>query len=417
MNPLPSEAKGLSDPLQSDPGTLLGAHAVLGAHAATPLLLLHEAPLVSNVGAMQRLCDEAGARLMPHAKTTMSPQILKRQAAAGAAGFTVASVRQARALSALGHRRLLIANQVVQRQDLHWIAAAGAAPDGWIAFFVDSMAGIERIDAALRDFGAGPPLRVFVELGIVGGRGGVRSPDEAAALVGRLREHPRVRIEGLAAFEGILDAEDPATPVRLESWLSSVETCWRALAAPSRGQVPAPGFGLTFGSSVFPETVVDHFAPHTSTGDLDLILRSGCYVTHDDGVYQRQRAARRGCVELLDLRPALELWSTVLSTPEPGLAILDFGRRDVGVDAGLPSVRRRLADGDAAPRDLAGHRVDRLNDHHAMVVSDPGRVAPLVVGDRIGLGVSHPCTVLDKWRLLPVVDDTLRITDLAATIF
>ena len=61
------------------------------------------------------------------------------------------------------------------------------------------------------------------------------------------------------------------------------------------------------------------------------LLRSGCYVTHDHGHYQRlvQRVNERcGCTD--GLRPALQLWTCVQSVPEPGLAILTAGRRDVG---------------------------------------------------------------------------------------
>jgi D-serine dehydratase len=43
--------------------------------------------------------------------------------------------------------------------------------------------------------------------------------------------------------------------------------------------------------------------------------------------------------------------------------------------------------------------------------------ADMQVGDMIGLGVSHPCTTFDKWRLLYVVDDGYNIASAVQTYF
>ena len=96
-------------------------------------------------------------------------------------------------------------------------------------------------------------------------------------------------------------------------------------------------------------------------------------------------------------RPALELWAQVVSRPEPELALLSAGRRDVGFDAGLPvPLRARRRDGAAAR--LADAEVTGLNDQHAYLRLDPGTA--LAPGDVVCLGISHPCTTLDKWRLI-----------------
>ena len=33
------------------------------------------------------------------------------------------------------------------------------------------------------------------------------------------------------------------------------------------------------------------------------------------------------------------------------------------------------------------------------------------VGDRVALGISHPCTTFDKWHWMPMVDDDYRVVD------
>jgi D-serine dehydratase len=149
------------------------------------------------------------------------------------------------------------------------------------------------------------------------------------------------------------------------------------------------------------------------------LLRSGCYVTHDHGTYTRMlqaMAPRLGCDCGDALRPALEVWALVQSRPEPGLAIVGAGKRDLSFDMGLPTPIARAAPGVLLPQSApAGWRIDGLNDQHAYLRWDAtdaalDALAP-VVGERIGLGISHPCTTFDKWRWMPVVEADYRVSD------
>ena len=131
-------------------------------------------------------------------------------------------------------------------------------------------------------------------------------------------------------------------------------------------------------------------------------LRSGCYLTHDDGLYHADVTAAR-----IELRPALcacgRRWC---SRPEPGLALLTMGRRDVSFDQDLPMPLRA----DATARVDQAQRPARL--------SEARRPTERVeVGDWIEFGISHPCTVFDKWQLIPVLDDDDRVVDLIRTFF
>ena len=105
----------------------------------------------------------------------------------------------------------------------------------------------------------------------------------------------------------------------------------------------------------------------------------------------------------------------VLSRPEPELAILGFGKRDVAYDDGLPipfEVRRRSGERVAVGQEMS---ILSLNDQHARV-GIPGQVA-LGPGDLIGFHITHPCTTFDKWRLLPLVDDDCGVVGAVATYF
>jgi D-serine dehydratase len=115
------------------------------------------------------------------------------------------------------------------------------------------------------------------------------------------------------------------------------------------------------------------------------------------------------------LKPALELWACVHSMPEPGRAIVSIGKRDTSFDAGLPRPIkwcRSRADG---PQALVGHEVVRLDDQHAYL--DIPAESPLIVGDLVGFGISHPCTTFDRWPALYLVDDGLTVTGTVQTFF
>jgi D-serine dehydratase len=152
------------------------------------------------------------------------------------------------------------------------------------------------------------------------------------------------------------------------------------------------------------------------------VLRSGCYLTSDHGSYQRllaQLDARESHGE--GLRPALEVWSTVQSRPEPGLAILTMGKRDASYDEALPTPLFTHRPGSAAalPRALPpGCTIFKMNDQHAYLSLPEGDIREtLQVGDLVGCGISHPCTTFDKWQVLLAVDDAYNVLEALNTFF
>ncbi|WP_264371571.1 type III PLP-dependent enzyme domain-containing protein [Pulveribacter suum] len=96
----------------------------------------------------------------------------------------------------------------------------------------------------------------------------------------------------------------------------------------------------------------------------------------------------------------------VQSVSEAGQALLTCGRHDLSYDLEMPipvSLARR---GALVAKAVPGHwSVSALNDQHASLCLN-GEAPPAQqprVGDRVELGLSHPCTTFDKWRWMPVV--------------
>ncbi|KAF1023907.1 MAG: D-threonine aldolase [Paracidovorax wautersii] len=395
---------------------------VLAGDLPLPLALIKREALAHNLDWMQRYAQGQGVDMAPHGKTTMSPQLFARQLDAGAWGITFATVAQLTVGVAAGVRRALIANQVVQDDDLAGIQQLRAAhADLRVVFLVDSLAQLGLIDGWAARHAGTPPFEVMLEIGVDGARTGCRTHDEALALARALRASPAVRLVGIECYEGQgatgQSGPDTAYATTLMDRVQAV-----AQAANAEQLFEADELLFSAGGSAIFDLVAGRLRP-TLGRPVRGLLRSGCYVTHDHGFYGRMVAAvnqRIGCDCADGLRPAMEVWAAVQSRPEPGLAILAVGRRDLSFDITLPMPIARAARGALQPQAVpASWKITALNDQHAYLRWDAGAddaLAP-VVGERIGLGISHPCTTFDKWRWMPIVDEGYGVVDAITTHF
>jgi D-serine dehydratase len=399
-------ASGMDGPA---PEGLAGtAPALHAAGFSYPVLTLRESALAGNLAAMAAYCAGAGVELAPHGKTAMSPELAARQLASGAWGITVATIGQLRAYRAFGFPRLLLANELVDETGIAWLAGELAADPGFSAYcYVDSTDGVAILDRVLAARPAGRRLPVLVEIGL--GRTGCRTDDQALTVAKAAAATSTLTVAGVAGYEGTISGTDAQA-------LGRVALFCRRLANLAVVMAGDDEFIVTAGGSVYFDVVTRELTAGGSgfPAGMTVVLRSGGYLFHDHGFYQRVTPAARGVAGAPVLRPALELWAQVVSRPEPGLALLSAGRRDAGFDAGLPvPLRARRRDGEAAA--LAGAEVTGLNDQHAYLRLDPDTA--LAPGDMVCLGISHPCTTLDKWRVIPVLDEEDRVIDAVHTFF
>jgi D-serine dehydratase len=394
---------------------------VLAGDLPFPIAVLKRDAVAHNVDWLQRQARHWGIDLAPHGKTTMSPQLFQRQLDAGAWGITFATVTQLAVGVATGVRRALIANQVLGDADLAAIQQLLREHAGLrIVFLVDSIAQLELIDAWSARHTGSVPFEVLLELGLPGGRTGCRTHDEALALAQRLHASTAVDFVGVECYEGLGAKGDSEVDVPYAAALMDrVEAIARECAA--RGLFDADEVLLSAGGSAIFDLVATRLTPALGRPVRGL-LRSGCYVTHDHGHYKRfvnAVEARLGCAPGSALQPALEVWTHVQSCPEPGLALLAAGRRDLSFDIEMPMPLWRAARGAMAPRAVpSGWKVTALNDQHAHLrwaAADAGD-APQV-GERVALGISHPCTTFDKWHWMPLVDEHYRVVDAAVMHF
>lgn len=352
---------------------------------ATPLLTLDAAALEHNVALMADWLASRGLQIAPHGKTTMAPQLWQQLIDGGAWGITLATPWQVQVARAHGFARIILANQVIDPKALAWIGAELADPEFGLLCWVDSVDAVDAMTAGLRN--AARAVDVVVELGAPGGRTGARGVAAAMDVVTAVERSPELRLAGVGGYEGSYARERSAAGVdAIERYLADVVSVYQRIAWDTRPM-------LTAGGSAWFDVVAEVLGGFV--GEAAVILRSGAYQIHDDGFYT-------GITPLTGFRSAMHGWSSVLSTPEPGLALLDGGKRDFPYDEGMPVTEHGV--------------IRKLNDQHAYLDSTTARV-----GDIVRLGLSHPCTAFDKWRLIPVVDDVSSddplVVDLVHTWF
>jgi D-serine deaminase-like pyridoxal phosphate-dependent protein len=225
---------------------------------------------------------------------------------------------------------------------------------------------------------------VLVELGDAGGRSGARGDGTARAVADAVTASPRLRLRGVAGYEGSFGSKRTTEVIeRVRGYLRGMVTLFDEFAAAG---VLTESL-ITAGGSAWFDLVADELAPLSDRATV--VVRSGAFQAHDDvfyaGISPFAGSAR-------EFRPALNAWARVLSRPEPTLVLLDAGKRDLPSDLDLPVVHG-----------VPGARVTQLADQHSFVELPAD--STLGVGDVVRLGISHPCTAFQLWRLLPEVHD------------
>jgi D-serine dehydratase len=387
---------------------------VLHADTSFPVAVLKTSALRHNLDWMRDFCVRHGALLAPHGKTTMSPQLFGAQLGNGAWGMTLATATQVQVAHRFGVRRILLANQLVARADINSVLALmHGDPDFEFFALADSVEGVERLAQATAGHALARPLPLLVEMGLAGKRAGCRSINEAMAVARAIAAAPGLQLAGIEGYEGLLVSDNREADLRaVDDFLAQLVELARM--ADAEDLFDGPEVLLSAGGSSYFDLVARGLAGvHGLSRPVKTIIRSGCYLTSDHGLYQRHIAQLNQRAAAADgLRAALEVWSVVQSRPERTLAILSMGKRDASYDSDLPTPLFAHRPGPGAPRELpAGCSIVKMNDQHAYLrlPEDDAICDKLAVGDLVGCGISHPCTTFDKWPLMLAVDDDYHV--------
>jgi D-serine dehydratase len=378
-----------------------------------PSAVLYEDRLLSNLNWMREFVAAYGVKLAPHGKTTMAPKLFQMQLQAGAWGITLATSHQTLVAYRHGVRRVLMANQLVGKENMAIIARLLQDPEFEYYCLVDSAAQVELLGAFYSNCGL--RLRVLLELGVEGGRTGVRNDEQLQSVLAELSHwRDSIALCGVEIYEGVLDDE-----ASIRAFLNRAVAVTRRLIVEERFQ-QAPML-LSGAGSAWYDVVAQVFSSAKFGDSVEIVLRPGCYLTHDVGAYREAQAKikqRNPIAHQMQsgLLPALQVWAYVQSVPEAEKAIIGLGKRDAAFDSGLPTPALHFRPGDASPKAALAHwTLTKMMDQHAYMqisVQDD-----LCVGDMIGFDISHPCLTFDKWRTLPVLNAEYDVIDIVHTFF
>jgi D-serine dehydratase len=412
ISPLNKGIGLLSDALEPDEIVARGWN-LLNEDMTLPCAVLYEDKLRHNLEWMKRFIGSYGVQLAPHGKTTMAPKLFQMQLESGAWGITLATAHQTMVAWKHGVRRVLMANELIGRQNMSIIADLLKDPEFEYFCLVDSAEQVEHLGAFFA--GRGQRLNVLLELGVMGGRTGVRDRGQEQAVVRALgRWHHAIALCGMEMYEGVLD-EESAIRAFLQR---AVDTTLRLIA---EGRFERSPVLLSGAGSAWYDVVAEEFSAAHFGDAVEIVLRPGCYLTHDVGSYKKAQArilASNPIAKTMQsgLETALHVWAYVQSVPEANKAIVTLGKRDAAFDSGLPTPALHYRPGEAAPKPApAGWTLSKMMDQHAYMQID--RQDSIRVGDMVGFDISHPCLTFDKWRVMPVLNGGFQVVDVVQTFF
>ncbi len=388
-----------------------------------PAAVLRRSALEANGRWMRAFAKHAGAVMAPHGKTPMAPQIFARQLADGAWGMTCATIGHLRTYRRFGVQRVIFANQIPSRAGAAWLAQELLRDPGFEIFvFVDSVEGADILADAAAAVKLNRPIPLLLETGFPSARTGVRSLDDGLALARHIATRKgQIALAGAATFEGVVPGgSDPNMEPNVEALFADTVRLAEACAREGLFSADHPVI-LSAGGSRFFDLAAKRLGDAEVGGDKLVVLRSGCYVSHDANHYERafERLLERTHGDTGApgrLRPAIEVWAQVQSHPEPTRWYANLGRRDVSFDLEPPKPQHWLRpDVHTGAQPLDGVITSGLSDQHVHLLAENG--SPLQFGDHVGFGISHPCTTFDKWRVLFEVDDDDRVIGAVATFF
>ena len=240
-----------------------------------PTAVLYEDRLRHNLEWMQRFANAYGVKLAPHGKTTMAPKLFDMQLKSGAWGITLATAQQTQVAYQHGVRRVLMANQLIGKENMAIISRLIERAGFEYYCLVDSAAQIDLLGGFYSQ--RAQRLHVLLELGMMSGRTGIRDGEQLNAALSALDRWPDTLVlSGIEIYEGVLDDE-----ALIRDLLQRAVAVTQKLIAERRfRRMPLL---LSGAGSAWYDVVADIFTKAALGDAVEVVLRPGCYLTHDAG--------------------------------------------------------------------------------------------------------------------------------------
>jgi D-serine deaminase-like pyridoxal phosphate-dependent protein len=342
---------------------------------STPLPVIDEAKLASNIARVQTYMDSHSIAFRPHIKTHKIPSVAAQQAAAGAKGINCQKITEAEVFAEAGFEDLLITFNILGGEKLERLVALNERIGG-LKVVADSATTIAGLAQA---FAGRKPLAVLVECDTGGGRCGVQSPEQAVTLAEQI-----VAASGLT-FSGILTYPKANNEAAVEAFFSRTLTMLKArdIACPivSNGGTP----------SLFSAHQVPSATEH----------RAGTYVYNDRSMVRAGHCGFDDC--------AMHILATVVSRPTEDRAILDAGSKALTSDLlGFSDYGMIVDYPDAV--------ITGLSEEHGTVDLSKVIGRRPEIGEKVRIIPNHTCVVSNLFDIMTFHRDGIvtRVEEVAA---
>ena len=339
-------------------------HGITGltkAELPTPALVVDIDKLESNIAQMSDYAKQAGISLRPHAKTHKTPEIARRQIAAGALGVCCATIHEAEALARAGLSGLLITSEQVGLNKMaRLIRLTEQRPDTMSV--IDSAAHAEALNDAASV--GKTVLNILIDIDPYGRRTGI-APGIKAEELGKLVDSlPHLNLRGVHGYSGAAS--------HVHGWANrkneSTDHMLPVLASFEAMKKAGLPMEIMSGASTGTYNIDSQLAGMTE-------LQVGSYVFMDADY--RSIGGQSGAV-YDDFRPSLTVLSTVVSKRYSDIATIDAG------------IKSFATDHDALPEvvGIEGATYSFNGDEHGRIHLDKA-ARDLQLGEKLELIISH----------------------------
>ncbi|MFB3881621.1 MAG: D-TA family PLP-dependent enzyme [Armatimonadota bacterium] len=340
----------------------------------TPALLIDLGRLRSNIDRMSHLARNADMKLRPHTKTHKCVEIAKMQLDAGASGIAVAKVGEAEVMADAGIDDILIAHEVVGAAKIERLIQL--AKRAKVAVGVDSVEAAMPLSMMFAQHGM--RLRVLIEVDTGLHRCGVQ-PEAVVEFARAVNSLPGLSLAGVFTYPGHVYAARNENEVE---GVAAYECRVMGEVAQRVAPLATPGGWVSGGST----PTAPHY--HSDCGLSE--MRPGTYVFNDRTQLDRWAAKPADC--------AMTVLATVVSTPEPGRAVLDAGSKSLTSDLAPASPGHGMLKEDASAV------IVRVNEEHGFVDLTKSQLK-LRVGDKVEVIPNHCCTVTNLFDEMLIVNN------------
>lgn len=382
-----------------------------------PVAVVDQKALESNLAWMSEFATNSNVKLAPHGKTTMCPDLFKMQIKQGAWAISLATVPQVMAAINAGIQRVILANQLVGKYHFQLISNAIKTSDIEFYCFVDSVENANSLGAHFSSENVN--LNIIIEAGVSQGRCGLRDLQKIKDLIFVCKKYTALNICGLGFYEGVITGSNAEGDI--ESFITHIVKTAIELNDEQLFDIEKPI--ITGAGSAWYDVVSSVLTKHAHAEQFTNIIRPGCYLIHDTGIYedaQNKVLSRNGlaCDVSGSLESSLSIWAYVISKPESGMAIIGMGKRDVAFDAGLPTPEAFYSiKNKTYQTPCSSLKVTKIMDQHCMLEGSEEAFDNISVGDLIRFSTSHPCLTFDKWKEIGIVENGCTITGTIKTYF